>query len=92
MAYIRKRKGKTGISYRAEIRMKGQPSLSATFKRKTDANPSLSPYISNSMNNNGLKIFMLRYGTTFVFFWCDNGLHCLTGIPCEFQCAQQNLL
>ena len=36
MAYISKRKGKNGISYRAEIRMKGQPSLSATFKRKTD--------------------------------------------------------
>jgi hypothetical protein len=50
-------------------------------------NPSLSSYISNSNNNNGLKIFTLRYGTTFVLFWCDNGLHRLAGIPCEFQCT-----
>ena len=55
-------------------------------------NPSLSPYISNINNNNRLKIFMLRYGTTFVLFRCDNGLHRLAWIPCEFQCAQQNLL
>jgi len=38
MAYIEKRKGKDGkLSYRAQIRMKGQPTQSATFSRKTDA-------------------------------------------------------
>lgn len=57
-----------------------------------ELNPSLSPYISNSIDNNGLKIFLIRYGTTFVLFWRDNGLHRLAGIPCEFQCAQQDLL
>lgn len=37
MAYIEKREGKNGITYRAQIKRKGEPILSQTFKRKTDA-------------------------------------------------------
>jgi integrase len=37
MAYIEKREGKTGVTYRAQIKRKGAPILSKTFKRKTDA-------------------------------------------------------
>ncbi|MBU2734109.1 tyrosine-type recombinase/integrase [Acidithiobacillus ferridurans] len=37
MAYIEKREGKTGTTYRAQIKRKGAPILSKTFKRKTDA-------------------------------------------------------
>jgi len=38
MASITTRKGKKGTSYLAQIRMKGYPPASATFKRKSDAN------------------------------------------------------
>lgn len=37
MAYIEKREGKTGVTYRAQIKRKGAPILTKTFKRKTDA-------------------------------------------------------
>ena len=37
MAYIEKREGKTGTTYRAQIKRKGAPILTKTFKRKTDA-------------------------------------------------------
>ncbi len=37
MATIREQKGKTGITYRVEIRLKGHPRVSANFERKTDA-------------------------------------------------------
>ena len=37
MAYIEKREGKNGTTYRAQIKRKGSPALSKTFKRKTDA-------------------------------------------------------
>lgn len=37
MAYIEKREGKNGTTYRAQIKRKGAAILSKTFKRKTDA-------------------------------------------------------
>ncbi|MGC9217404.1 tyrosine-type recombinase/integrase [Acidithiobacillus sp.] len=37
MAYIEKRVGKNGITYKAQIKRKGAPILTQTFKRKTDA-------------------------------------------------------
>ncbi len=37
MASIRKREGKTGISYRVDVRLKGFPAQRATFRRLTDA-------------------------------------------------------
>ncbi|MCB1927740.1 MAG: site-specific integrase [Rhodocyclaceae bacterium] len=37
MAYIQKRKGKSGTTYRVQIRVKGHPPESASFERLTDA-------------------------------------------------------
>lgn len=37
MAYIEKREGKNGITYKAQIKRKGAAILTKTFKRKTDA-------------------------------------------------------
>lgn len=37
MASIQERKSKKGTTYRVQIRLKGHPSVQATFDRKTDA-------------------------------------------------------
>jgi len=37
MASITKRNGKNGVTYKVVIRLKGQPTQTASFKRKTDA-------------------------------------------------------
>jgi tRNA(Leu) C34 or U34 (ribose-2'-O)-methylase TrmL len=43
MGHIRERKVKNGgIRYHAEVRLKGHPSLTASFDRKTDAKRAFS--------------------------------------------------